>query len=176
MLTSNTNELYPNPQSTMLFGNETVHIYRFLGRILGKAVFDGITVEPQFANFFLRKLVGKSNSLNDLKSFDFELFKHLTFLKDYDQDIADLELYFTVSDENHVTGDTKEVELVPNGSEIKVVNANKFRYIYMVADYRLNRRIKLMSDAFVAGFHECIALSSLSLFNDRELQMLMSGA
>jgi ubiquitin-protein ligase E3 C len=122
MLTANDNELYPNAQSYLLFGNETIHIYRFLGRILGKAVFDGITVDPRFANFFLRKLIGKSNSLNDLKSFDFELFKHLTFLKDYDGDIGDLELYFRVSDENHVTGETKEVDLVPNGGNVKVTN------------------------------------------------------
>ena len=46
MPTATDNELYPNAQSIMLFGNETIHIYRFLGRILGKAVFDGITVDP----------------------------------------------------------------------------------------------------------------------------------
>ena len=62
-------------------------------------------------------------------------------------------MYFRVSDENHVTGETKEVDLVPNGAEIKVTNQNKFRYIYMMADYRLNRRIKAASDAFVSGFH-----------------------
>jgi len=85
-------------------------------------------------------------------------------------------LYFRVTDENHVTGETKEVDLVPNGADIKVTNQNKFRYVYMMADYRLNRRIKAASDAFVAGFHECVPINSLSLFNDRELQMLMSGA
>ena len=111
----------------MLFGPNHLHFYRFLGRILGKAVFDGITVEPMFANFFIKKLIGKSNSLNDLKSLDFELYKHLNSLRDYEGDIGDLELYFRVTDENSVTGQLEEVDLVPNGENVKVTNQNKFR-------------------------------------------------
>jgi len=160
----------------MLLGKEDIPIYRFLGRILGKAVFDGITVDPQFANFFLRKLIGKSNSLNDLKSLDPELYKQLIFMKTYDGDVADLSLYFTVNDENLVTGTAKDVDLIPDGSNIEVTNQNKFRYIYLMADYRLNRRIKAQSDAFVNGFHECIPMKWLSIFSESELQMLMSGA
>ena len=160
----------------MLFGPNHLHFFRFLGRILGKAVFDGITVEPQFANFFIKKLISKSNSLNDLKSLDFELYKHLNSLRDYEGDIGDLELYFRVTDENSVTGQLNEVDLMPNGENIKVTQSNKFRYIYMVADHRLNQRIKPQSDAFVNGFRECIPLNWLAIFNDRELNMLMSGA
>ena len=176
MLTSVENELYPNPASEMLFGPNHLYYYRFLGRILGKAVFDGITVEPTFANFFIKKLISKSNSLNDLKSLDFELYKHLNSLRDYEGDIGDLELYFRVTDENSITGQFTEIDLVPGGENVKVTSSNKFRYIYMVADYRLNVRIKPQSDAFVNGFRECIPLNWLGIFNDRELNMLMSGA
>ena len=75
-----------------------------------------------------------------------------------------------------MTGQTSEIDLLPNGSEVKVTNANKFRYIYMVADYRLNVRIKPQSDAFVNGFRECVPMNWLGIFNDRELNMLLSGA
>lgn len=126
----------------MLFGPNHLYFYRFLGRILGKAVFDGITVEPVFANFFVKKLISKSNSLNDLKYLDFELYKHLNSLREYEGDIGELELYFRITDENSVTGELKEIDLVPDGENVKVTNQNKFRYIYMVADYRLNVRIK----------------------------------
>ena len=126
----------------MLFGPNHLYFYRFLGRILGKAVFDGITVEPVFANFFVKKLISKSNSLNDLKYLDFELYKHLNSLREYEGDIGELELYFRITDENSVTGELKEIDLVPDGENVKVTNQNEFRYIYMVADYRLNVRIK----------------------------------
>ena len=73
-------------------------------------------------------------------------------------------MYFSIGEENPGTRESKEINLVPNGSEIKVTNLNKFRYIYLMADYRLNRRVKAQSDAFVAGFHECVPLNWLRIF------------
>lgn len=84
-------------------------------------------------------------------------------------------LFFTTVDENPLTGTTEDIELVPGGSELPVTDHNKFRYIYMVADYKLNRRIKRQSDAFVSGFHECITLNWLHIFEESQVQMLISG-
>lgn len=139
-------------------------------------MYEGITIEPKFTDFFLRKLIGKQNSLNDLKSLDPELFKQLCFLRTYEGDVEDMCLTFSVSDENEVTGERKEVDLIPDGSNVAVTNQNRFRYIYMMADFRLNRRIKPQSDAFVRGFNELIPLDWLRIFNEREMQMLVSGS
>jgi len=89
-----------------LFTNgEDVKIFHFLGRLLGKAMYEGITVEPQFAEFFLRKLIGKSNTLNDLKSLDEDFYKQLNFLKNYSEGpISDMMLTFCTADEDPVTG------------------------------------------------------------------------
>ena len=58
-------------------------------------MYEGITVEPQFADFFLRKLIGKQNSLNDLKSLDEDLYKQLNFIKNYSEgSVADMMLTF----------------------------------------------------------------------------------
>lgn len=43
----------------MLFGQYDNKYFQFLGRLLGKAMYDGIILEPKFADFFLRKLIGK---------------------------------------------------------------------------------------------------------------------
>jgi ubiquitin-protein ligase E3 C len=93
VLTQTGKELYPNAKSKSLFKDD-IHIYKFLGRILGKAIYDGITVEPQFANFFLKKLIGKQNNLNDLKSLDPDLHKNLNFIKEYEGSVEDLSLTF----------------------------------------------------------------------------------
>ena len=124
-------------------------------------MFEGITLEPRFAPFFLRRLIGKQNSLNDLKSLDPELFKQLAYMRTYEGDAEDLMLTFSVTDENEVTGERKEVDLMPGGTQVAVTNKNKFRYVYMVADFRLNRRIKAQTDAFIRGFHEVIPLAWL---------------
>jgi ubiquitin-protein ligase E3 C len=46
LLTEVEKQLFPNAMSHHLFANDDVNVYRFLGRILGKAMYDGITVEP----------------------------------------------------------------------------------------------------------------------------------
>lgn len=132
-------------------------------------MYEGITLEPRFADFFLRRLIGKSNSLNDLRSLDPELFKQLSMMRTYEGDVEDLMLTFTITDENEVTGQRREVELVQNGGALTVNNKNKFRYIYMVADFRLNKRIKRQTDAFIRGFHEVIPQTWLQIFNEREM-------
>ena len=59
--------------------------------------------------------------------------------------------------------------MIPKGGEVAVNDQNKFRYIYMVADYRLNKRIQRQSEAFVAGFYECIPMKWLSIYSEREV-------
>lgn len=160
----------------MFSKGEDLNIYRFLGRLLGKAIYEGITVEPRFADFFLRKLIHKPSSLQDLKSLDYELFKQLNFIRSYEGgSLQDMGLYFTTVDECPLTGQSKDIDLIYNGSETAVTDENKFRFIYMVADYRLNKRIKKQCDAFVDGFHECMPLQWLGIFEEREVQMLISG-
>jgi len=38
---------------------EHIKLFEFLGRIVGKAIYDGILVELRMASFFLRKMLGK---------------------------------------------------------------------------------------------------------------------
>jgi ubiquitin-protein ligase E3 C len=47
--------LYPNPASDMVH-DDHLHYFEFLGKILGKAMFEGILVDIPFATFFLSKL------------------------------------------------------------------------------------------------------------------------
>ena len=66
---------------------EVDELYTFVGRILGKAIYENITVDPQFTHFFLSYINGKYNFFNiidDLKTLDAELYKNLMFLKTYE--------------------------------------------------------------------------------------------
>ncbi|MCO5608977.1 hypothetical protein L7F22_063196 [Adiantum nelumboides] len=72
--------LYPNPASHMVH-DEHLQYFMFLGKILGKAMFEGILVDIPFATFFLSKLKKKHNFLDDLSSLDPELYRSLLFLK-----------------------------------------------------------------------------------------------
>jgi ubiquitin-protein ligase E3 C len=122
--------MYPSPASRAAHGSEHITLFEFLGRILGKALFEGITIRPQFAHFFLSFLRGDYNyfhMLPDLSTMDPQLHNNLMFLKNYDGDAEDLCLTFTVANDDF--GGNTEVPLVPNGSDLAVTNTNKQRYI-----------------------------------------------
>lgn len=77
-LTTDEQLLYPNPHSASAhFSRESDHLtlFQFVGRILGKALYEGIVVQPKFAHFFLSKLLHSFNQLNDLPSLDPEIYK-----------------------------------------------------------------------------------------------------
>ena len=50
--------LFPNPAAPVVAEDYLFH-FEFLGRVLGKAVFEDILVEPQFSPVFLNKLLGR---------------------------------------------------------------------------------------------------------------------
>lgn len=56
--TENTHELYPNPNYSELkvLMNVDKDYFEFLGKMVGKAIYDFVLIEPIFAQFFLRKV------------------------------------------------------------------------------------------------------------------------
>ncbi|KAJ2912438.1 hypothetical protein MD484_g7973, partial [Candolleomyces efflorescens] len=171
-LANRKNELYPNPH---MYATEShsLNWYRFIGRILGKAMYEGILVDVAFASFFLAKWLGKQSFLDDLSSLDPDLYKGLIFLKHYKGNPEDLSLNFTIAVEE--LGVTKNVELVPGGSDISVTKENRLKYITLVSHYRLSRQIRRQSEAFFEGLKEMIDARWLRMFNQQEVQILIGG-
>eukprot|EP00940_MAST-03C_sp_MAST-3C-sp2_P002042 g2042.t1 len=174
MIQTEKNELlYPNPRARLLHGENYLSLFAFIGRMLGKAIYEGIVVEPKFAIFFLRKLLGRANSLNDLATLDTELYKNLIFLKEYEGDVDDLCLDFTVNED--FLGESRIVPLIPGGDRVAVTATNRIRYIHYVSHFFLNVRGAAETRAFEKGFRELIDLEWLAMFNESELQLLISG-
>lgn len=201
--------LYPNPtaveqckeqmrenqvmeQSTEWTGNirELLRRYEFLGRVIGKCLYEGILVDVNFAPFFLLKwaLTGGSGSalkessyranINDLKDLDAGLYQGLLKLKNYPGEVEDFALDFTVTDTIPMPGSNDRMvtkELRPDGSNIPVTNQNRLVYISYIARYRLQAQPVQQTNAFLQGLGQIIQPSWLSMFNQSELQTLVSG-
>lgn len=166
-------ELYPNPHS---YSRESAQLawYGFLGRILGKALYEGILVDVAFAGAFLSKWLGKQSYLDDLASLDPELYRGLLFLKNYTGNVeADLSLNFTVTQEEF--GVSKTLDLVPDGKDVAVTNENRMRYIYLVSHYRLNVQTERQCAAFFGGLSDIIDPTWTKMFNQEELRVLVGG-
>ena len=165
--------LYPNPASGAA-DPQHLRLFDFIGRALGKALYEGIVMELPLAAFFASKLLGKHSSLDELSSLDPELASSLDFLKKYDGDVeADLCLTFSVDSEEF--GARTSVDLREGGSVIPVTAENRIEYVHLMADYRLNKQIATQCKALLTGLHSVVPSGWLRLFNTSELQRLISG-
>lgn len=169
------NRLYPNPSVGDLILDFEKHYY-FMGRILGKAIYENLLVELPLAEFFLSKLAGKYSDVDvhQLASLDPELYKNLLSLKEYDGDVSELGLDFTVVSND--LGKTEVKELKLNGQSIIVNSSNKIEYIQLMADYKLNKQIRQHCVAFRKGLSNVLPVEWLYMFSNKELQILLSGA
>ncbi|KAI8331155.1 HECT-domain-containing protein [Chlamydoabsidia padenii] len=164
--------LYPNPGSFATESSQLAY-FEFLGLIIGKALYEGILLDVAFAEFFLKKCLGKTNYLDDLPSLDPELYKGLIQVKNFDGNVEDLCLDFTLTEDGN---QSRSINLVPNGSNIQVTNENRIRYVYLVANYRLNIQIARQCKAFFSGLSTIVDTKWLRMFNQQELQVMLGGA
>ena len=85
-------------------------------------------MDAPFASFFLSQVLGQSqqgvySAIDELPSLDLELYRNLTFIKHYQNDVRDLQLTFSVNDD--MMGQILTHELIPGGNAVSVTNDNK---------------------------------------------------
>uniref|UniRef100_A0A8C7DS45 Ubiquitin-protein ligase E3B n=1 Tax=Naja naja TaxID=35670 RepID=A0A8C7DS45_NAJNA len=168
--TSGDERLYPSP--TAYIHENFLQLFEFVGKMLGKAIYEGIVVDVPFASFFLSQLLGHHHSIfyssvDELPSLDSEFYKNLTSIKRYEGDTSDLGL--TLSYDEDVMGQLVCHELVPGG------RPSPISYIHLMAHFRMHTQIKNQTAAFIGGFRSIIKPEWIRVFSAPELQRLISG-
>lgn len=168
--------LYPSPTSHIQENH--LQLFEFIGRMLGKAIYEGIVVEVPFASFFLSQVLGHQHSalyssIDELPSLDPDLYKSLTYIKHYDGDVRDLDLTFSYDDD--CMGQVVTHELIPGGRAVPVTNENKISYIHLMAHFRMHVQINEQTAAFIRGFRSIVHHEWLAIFSTPEVQRLISG-
>ncbi|KAH7646304.1 Ubiquitin-protein ligase E3B [Dermatophagoides farinae] len=169
--------LYPSP--TSYIHENHLSLFEFVGKMLGKAVYEGIVVDVPFASFFLSQVLGQQqsalySSIDELPSLDPELYKSLTYLKHYDDgDISQLDLTFSVDED--CMGEIVTHELLHGGKAIPVTKETRINYIHLMAHFRMHTQIHEQTAAFIRGFRSIINLDWLSMFSTPEFQRIISG-
>ncbi|KAH9978986.1 hypothetical protein BGW80DRAFT_709414 [Lactifluus volemus] len=72
-------------------------------------------------------------------------------------------------------GVTKIVPLKENGESIPVTLENKREFVQLSAQYRLYVSIKDQLEHLLSGFYEIIPKDLIAIFNEKELELLISG-
>lgn len=183
--TEHSNLYYPNPVAMSIFGRQQIgYLMEFVGRIIAKAIYEGIVLDIPIAMFWLQSAFSsvygtqshiKSN-LEDLFLLDPDLYKNLMFVKNYDIN-ADLEndLCLTFSTSIDVFGTKRIVDLIPNGRNIPVTHKNKLEYVFKMSQFLLEKQIHFQTLCFEKGFFDIFPSKLVRLFNCREFCNIISG-
>ncbi|ORZ21534.1 hypothetical protein BCR42DRAFT_407718 [Absidia repens] len=151
---------------------EHLNYFKFIGRIVGLAIFHRRYLDAYFIVSFYKMILVKKVSVADLESVDNEFHRSLLWI--LNNDITDvLELTFSV-DDNHF-GEIRTLDLVPFGRDIEVTEENKKEYVALVTEWRISKRVEEQFEAFKEGFNQLIPQELINVFDERELELLIGG-
>ncbi|KAK5944172.1 E3 ubiquitin-protein ligase tom1 [Knufia obscura] len=161
---------HPSPLSRV--NDEHLLYFKFVGRIIGKALHEGRVLDCHFSRAVYKRILGKKPNLKDLESSDVDYYKSLVWILENDiTDVLDEE-FVVIEDE---FGEEKIIDLIPDGRNISVTEENKKEYVQALVEYRLTESVKEQLDSFLGGFHDIIPAELISIFNEQELELLISG-
>ncbi|KAH8833564.1 hypothetical protein DL96DRAFT_1577533 [Flagelloscypha sp. PMI_526] len=159
-----------NPASAV--NPEHLNYFKFIGRCLGLGIFHRRFLDAYFIVSFYKMILKKKVTLADLESVDIELHRGMTWM--LENDITDvIDETFTTTEERF--GEMVTIELKPGGEEVPVTEENKKEYVDHVVEYRISRRVREQFEAFMSGFSELIPLDLITVFDERELELLIGG-
>ena len=78
---TSTSERLLVPNTTARFLENGIAMIEFLGKIVGKALYEGILLDYSFSHVFIQKLLGRYSFLDELSTLDPELYKNLMCVK-----------------------------------------------------------------------------------------------
>jgi E3 ubiquitin-protein ligase HUWE1 len=137
---------HPNPMSGI--NDEHLTFFKFVGRIIGKAMYEGRVLDCHFSRAVYRRILGKPVSLKDMETLDLDYYKSLCWI--LENDITDV-TFETFSVEVDRFGETATVDLIENGRDIPVTEENKQEYVRLVVEHRLIKSVEEQLEHFLKG-------------------------
>uniref|UniRef100_A0A671YL29 HECT-type E3 ubiquitin transferase n=1 Tax=Sparus aurata TaxID=8175 RepID=A0A671YL29_SPAAU len=139
--------------------------FRFSGRILGLALIHQYLLDAFFTRPFYKALLRLATDLSDLEYLDEEFHQSLQWMKD--NDITDiLDLTFTVNEE--VFGQVNRCFPCCQVTERELKSER-------MAKWRVERGVVQQTEALVRGFYEVVDSRLVSVFDARELELVIAG-
>ncbi|KAG0215162.1 hypothetical protein BGX31_000904 [Mortierella sp. GBA43] len=160
-----------NPHSSI--NSEHLNYFKFIGRVVGLAIFHRRLLDAFFIVSFYKMILKKKVMLADLESVDADVFRNLNWLLDDDGGAEILDTTFSTNDERF--GEIVTIDLKEGGRDIAVTEENKKEYVDLMTEWRISRRVEEQFKAFAEGFHQLIPQELVTVFDERELELLMGG-
>jgi E3 ubiquitin-protein ligase NEDD4 len=162
-----------NPASGLINEEHLVY-FRFLGRIMGKALFDRQLVKGHMVTHLYKHILGWPVTFEDIKTIDQDVYDNMMGLLDLsDDDIENAFLDFTVTES--VMGTNTTVDLVENGEDVEVTAENLPEYMEAYMKYKLIGNVQPQLTEILLGFFDVIPEPLMTIFDFQELELLMCG-
>ncbi|KAJ3375809.1 E3 ubiquitin-protein ligase pub1 [Allomyces arbusculus] len=159
-----------NPNSSI--NAEHLNYFRFIGRIVGLAIFHRRFLDAFFVVSFYKTILKKKITLADMESVDADFHRSLEWM--LNNDITDI-LDLTMSTEDNRFGEVVTIDLVPGGRDIPVTEENKREYVEKITEWRIVKRVEEQSNAFRQGLFDFVPEDLITVFDERELELLIGG-
>lgn len=114
--------------------------YKFVGRVIAKAIYDNKLLECYFTRSFYKHILGIPVKYTDMESEDYTLYKGLVYITE--NNISDLGYELTFTAELNEFGSTQVRDLIPDGKNIPVTEENKMEYIKLLCQMKMTGAIK----------------------------------
>jgi len=164
---------FPNAHSELIVGPDHLSYFRFVGRIVGKAVADGFLLDAHFTRSLYKHMLGLKPTHHDMEAIDPDYYRNLKTILEYN--LVDIGLDLTFSTVDHSFGRNQVIDLIPNGRNVAVTEERKAEYVSLVCQHRMTTAISSQIKAYLDGFYELVSTELIAIFTPRELELLISG-
>jgi hypothetical protein len=145
--------------------------FKFIGRIIGKALVDGNMLDCFFTKGIYKVMVNQPLTQSDMDDLDPAYYKNLRWILENNCESLGL----TFSYETDYFGKAQMRDLDKGGSTKPVTEQNKHEYVLKMCKAKLYDEIKLQINALLEGLYELIPPHIISIFDYRELEFMISG-
>eukprot|EP00934_Nitzschia_sp_Nitz4_P003621 Nitzschia sp. Nitz4//scaffold265_size26576//3226//5822//NITZ4_008244-RA/size26576-augustus-gene-0.20-mRNA-1//1//CDS//3329544828//3611//frame0 len=161
-----------NPASNISCPDDHLIYFRFLGRVMGRALFDRQLIKGHMVRHLYKHLLGWPITFEDLEAQDegyYQSLKKFTTM----QDLSVMCLDFTITEET--MGVRRDVELIPGGNMKEVTAENLPQYLEANLRYRMLDRTSPQITEILLGFFDVIPEPALTVFDPNELELILCG-
>eukprot|EP00041_Stephanoeca_diplocostata_P024210 m.607105 g.607105 ORF g.607105 m.607105 type:complete len:784 (+) comp22476_c1_seq2:334-2685(+) len=161
-----------HPSRVGVAQTDYVVYYVLFGRALAKAFVSNTPVTVRLSTLVLKALLGQEHgALADLRHFDQDVHRSLTWM--LENDVSVLEETFCTQFDS--LGKRITVDLIPNGSETPVTEANKHTFVKLKARALMLSGIEQQLNSICKGFHDLVPMKSFKDFSVADLHVALSG-
>ena len=150
-----------------------LHYFYFIGRLIGKALFDGQTLHANLVRPLFKHMIGAPLTFNDLEDMDPEFFINMKKMLEDPDTIEYMCLDFTYVET--IFGESITKDLREGGADIDLTADNAVEYVQLQVRRIMFSQVEEQLKMLLTGLYEVVPQHLLFMFDHQELELLLCG-